>query len=98
MQHICFNAGLYCAIARVAPRWTRMSSQYPSLVNSLSYGLNKEVCAPSHSDKLELSSILLFEGQEEREELPSYSTISSVTQDSSFDVFIFIYFFYGHVP
>ena len=52
MQH-CFNADLYCAIARVAPRRSRMSSQYPSLVNSLSYDSNKQVCAPSQSDKLE---------------------------------------------
>ena len=78
MEHICFNADLYCAIARVAPRWTRMSSQYASLVYSLSYGSNKQVCAPSHCDKLELSFILLFEGREEREELSSDSTISSV--------------------
>ena len=48
MEHICFNADLYCAIARVAPRWTRMSSQYASLVYALSYGSNKQVCAPSH--------------------------------------------------
>ena len=41
MQHICFNADQYCVIARVAPRRIRMSSQYPSLVYSLSYGSNK---------------------------------------------------------
>ena len=52
MQHICFNTDQYCAIARVAPRRTRKSSQYPSLVYSLSYDSNKQVCAPSHSDKL----------------------------------------------
>ena len=77
MQHICINADLCCVIARVAPRRSRMSSQYPSLVNSLSYGSNKQVCAPSHSDKLELSFILLFEGRKEREELSSDFTISS---------------------
>ena len=91
MQHICFNVDLYCAIARVAPRRTRMSSQYPSLVYSLSYGSNKQVCAPSHSGKLELSFILLFEGREEREELSSDSTISSVTLKR------FLFVRHGHV-
>ena len=51
MQH-CFNADLYCAIASVASCRARMSSQYPSLVNSLSYGSNKQVCASSESDEL----------------------------------------------
>ena len=48
MQHNCSNADLYRAIASVASCRARMSSQYPSLVNSLSYGSNKQVCAPSH--------------------------------------------------
>ena len=51
---------------------------HPSLIKLLSYGSNKYVCCLSHSDKLELSFKLLFEGREEREELSSDSTISSV--------------------
>ena len=81
MQHICFNADLYCAIASGAPRRARMSSQYPSLVNSLSYCSNKQFCAPSHSDKIEFSFILLFKGRGERKELSPDSTISSVTAE-----------------
>ena len=68
----CLNTDL-SAIARVTSRRTsfscRLSSQYPSLVNSLSYGSNKKVCAPSHSDELELLFVLSFEGRKEREEL-----------------------------
>ena len=41
------------------------------------------VCAPTHSDKLELSFILLFVGREERGELFLASTVSSVTLKSS---------------
>ena len=78
MQHICFNA----SISSGARRRAGMSSQYPSLVNSLSYGSKKQVCAPSHSAKLELSFILLFKGRGERRELlSSDSTISSVTAE-----------------
>ena len=80
------------AIARVAPHPTRMLSQYLSLVNLLSKDSNKQVCVPSHSDKLELSFILLFEGQEEREELSSESIISLVTLKRFFSLR------HGHVP
>ena len=68
------------AIACVTPLPTRWSSQYPSELAVISDS-NKQGCAPSHSDKLELSFILSFEGREkreQREELSLDSMISSV--------------------
>ena len=79
MEHICFNADLYCAIARAC------CSTLDSHVESVCKFSLRAVIRLKQTSlcslalcKLELSFILLFEGREEGEELSSDSTISSV--------------------
>ena len=89
MQHICFNADLYCAIARFAPCRTRMSSQYPSLVNSLSYSSNKQVCAPSHSGNSNCRLYFCLKDEKKEKNYPrTPQSLQSHWKDSSFYVMV----------
>ena len=89
MEHICFNADLYCAIARVAPRWTRMSSQYASLIYSLSYGSNKQVCAPSHCVNSNCRLYFCLKDEKKGKNYPrTPQSLQSYWKDSSFYVMV----------
>ena len=89
MEHICFNADLYCAIARVAPRWTRMSSQYASLVYALSYGSNKQVCAPSHCVNSNCRLYFCLKDEKKGKNYPrTPQSLQSYWKDSSFYVMV----------
>ena len=89
MEHICFNADLYCAIVRVAPRWTRMSSQYASLVYALSYGSNKQVCAPSHCVNSNCRLYFCLKDEKKGKNYPrTPQSLQSYWKDSSFYVMV----------
>ena len=85
MQHICFNA----SISSGARRRAGMSSQYPSLVNSLSYGSNKQVCAPSHCVNSNCRLYFCLKDEKKGKNYPrTPQSLQSYWKDSSFYVMV----------